>query len=571
MSRRRAIRNKGVIAAARRQYIPEPGARLAFRIDPWTRKLIRPLLIALLATSVSIALLVIARIVTPELGWMTLVPFCFIAALEGVYTSAWLNNPDSNGVDRMTYRAAEMLLILVLARVYSWIVFGHGIPSPDDMRLFLLSPIAVLATGAFVSTAVIALVAWGIGVSLGRTFTRLDLSVYELNFYTLSPAEQKAKADDRPIQIAREDLQNQFLNTWLVIGMVMVFLAALSTYEVRELTSVTNPFEITRLGLTPAMLFALMTYFLVGFWLLSHARLLRMNARWLVDGVAKETSLERGWQRSTSVLLIAIAFLAAFLPIGSTLAISRILTIGLAGIAYLFNIFISFFGYLFASTIMLLTQNVEETEQPIAQPTPVPTPEPPPAPPVETSEFLSMVVSSAFWALVIAFIIAAFLFFLRERGYRIDKTVVGSYWVTFASWVREMWQRLRGRARSLSHELQVRLRRPPSLGPSHRDRKLQPPRFLRLGELSPREQIRFYYLALVRRAAESGVDRRESETPLEFAQDLKETWPDTETEVDDLTQAFLEARYSPRPIEKPTATTIKERWKTLRTRLRRPR
>lgn len=58
---RRTIRNKGVIVAANLQRPPAPGERLVFRVDPWTRKLIRPLMISLLAVSFAVALLVIAR------------------------------------------------------------------------------------------------------------------------------------------------------------------------------------------------------------------------------------------------------------------------------------------------------------------------------------------------------------------------------------------------------------------------------------------------------------------------------------------------------------------------------
>lgn len=65
------------------------------------------------------------------------------------------------------------------------------------------------------------------------------------------------------------------------------------------------------------------------------------------------------------------------------------------------------------------------------------------------------------------------------------------------------------------------------------------------------------------------MGRQISETPLEFAKDLKEAWPESDTDVDALTQAFLEARYSPQPIEAPKANTIKQLWKTLRTTLRR--
>ena len=568
MSRHRTIRNKGVIAAARVQRAPAPGRRLPFRSDPWTRKLLRPLLITLLATSVAIGLLVIVRISTPELAWMSIVPLSFLAALEGAYTTAWLNNPDSNGVDRLTYRAAEVLLLLVVARVYSWVALGAGIPSPEQMQVFLTSPMTILSVGGFVTTAFVSLVAWWLAVTMSRIFSKLDVSVYEINFYTLSPAEQKAKADDRPIQISRDELQAQFLNTWLMVGMLMVFMAALSTFEVGQLTSVTNPFEITRLGMTPAMLFALMTYFLTGFWLLSHARLLRMNARWLADGVAKEASLERGWQRSAFVVVGIIALIAAFLPIGSTLAISHILTMGLAGLGYVASTIFFFFGNLFASMLMLLTQNAEEGIQQPSEALPPATVTPPSLPPADSNPLLSMIISSAFWALVIAFIIASLLFFLRERGYRLDNTRVHSYWVITKSWLHEFWRRLSRRANTFRRDLQDRLKAAGAASSPQIGLKVARPRFLRLSALTPREQIRYYYLALVRRAGENGIDRRDSETPLEYIQDLKKAWPEADIDFETMTDAFLEARYSPQPIEKHKANAIKQRWNSLRTSLR---
>ncbi|MBP6015890.1 MAG: DUF4129 domain-containing protein [Candidatus Promineofilum sp.] len=569
MSRRRTVRNKGVIAAARVQRAPEPGHRLAFRMDPWTRRLIRPLLITLLSTSVAIALLVIVRILSPELSWMEVVPLCFVAALEGAYTTAWLNNPDSHGVDRLTYRVAEVFLLLVIARVYSWILFGDGIPSPDEMRLYLTAPTSMLLVGGFLTTAFTTLVAWGLAVSHSRTLTRLDVSIYEINFYTLSPAEQKAKADDRPIQLARKPLQDQYLSNWLAVGMLMIFMAALSTFEVGQLTSLVNPLDITRLGLAPAMLLALMTYFISGFWLLSHARLLRLNARWLMDGVAKDAGFERAWQRDALFVLLGIALLAAFLPIGSSLAISRILALGLTAVSYLVSIVFSFFGYLIGSALILLTRNANEMPLQPPELAPLPPIDPAVVPPSDPSPLVSMVISSAFWALVIAFIIAAGLFFLRERGYRLDRQRINGYRLVVSAWLHELWDKLRGRARALSNSLQDRLRAPSPLSPGSSDLTIPRPRFLRAQSLSPREQIRFYYLALVRRAAASGVGRRNDETPLEFAQHLKNIWPESEADVDALTQAFLEARYSPQLIEAPQANTIKQLWKTLRTRLRR--
>ena len=70
-----------------------------FQTDPWTRRVARPLLIAGLATSLAIGLLVIVEGLTPGEPWLALVWLCLFAALEGAYTTAWLNNPDSRGVE----------------------------------------------------------------------------------------------------------------------------------------------------------------------------------------------------------------------------------------------------------------------------------------------------------------------------------------------------------------------------------------------------------------------------------------------------------------------------------------
>jgi hypothetical protein len=308
-------------------------------------------------------------------------------------------------------------------------------------------------------------------------------------------------------------------------------------------------------------------YFLAGFWFLSHARLLYLNARWLLDGVAKDADLERSWQRNALVVLLAIALIAAFLPIGSSLAISRILAIGLSGVAYLASLVFSFFGYLFAAGLVALSRNIEQTPvEPLDFPPPPPIqPEIPPATP---NPLLTMVISSAFWALLIAFVIGSLLFFLRERGYKIEMNRVQGYWATVGERLQEAWAWLRGRARAARRTLRARLQTDRLTQASDRPTNYSHPRFFRLGALSPREQIRYYYLAVVRRAGERGVSRLDSETPLEFVEDLKNTWPESEGDFDEITNAFLEARYSPQPITGEDVNPIKERWKRLKAELR---
>ncbi len=93
-------------------------------------------------------------------------------------------------------------------------------------------------------------------------------------------------------------------------------------------------------------------------------------------------------------------------------------------------------------------------------------------------------------------------------------------------------------------------------------------RLSRPHSLSPREQIRYFYLSTVHRAGEQGVPRADNETPLEYVRDLKEQWPEAQSELDELTQAFVEARYSPQPIDRSAVARVKEEWKRIRERLR---
>ena len=224
-------------------------------------------------------------------------------------------------------------------------------------------------------------------------------------------------------------------------------------------------------------------------------------------------------------------------------------------------------GFLFASILRLFVGDAEQLPPVTPEPAPTFAPTPVPTPPAQTNPAVAFVLTSIFWAVLIALVIAAFLFFLRERGYRLDFGRMQRSVSTLGEQARALWRRLRRRAKAMSHTLRERLRPPtdaaaPTAGP--------PPLDLgRRRAVTPREQIRAYYLAAVRRAGQSGVPRADNATPLEYVRELKEHWPEAEAELDELTEAFVEARYSPRPIDHPMVARVKAEWKRLRERLRR--
>jgi hypothetical protein len=532
---------------------------------------VRPLLIALIATSVAVALLVIVQIVIPGQSWMPLWAICFIVALETTYTTNWLNEPGSHGVDKFAYRAAEFVMILVVVRLFSWAFFGPGIPSRAEFETMLTQPLTLLLSGGFFTSLFVTLLAWLMAASLSDVLSQLDLSVYEIRYYTLPPAERKARMDDQPIQISRSTLVDRYGRIWLSGGMALVFLTALSSFDLPQVATETNVLAITRLGLHPAMLAALLVYFLCGFWLLSYARMSLMNARWLFNGVAKEENVERNWQRNSLIVLAVIAFIAALLPIGSTVPLGRILATIFSLVLYLFQLL---FILLLAPLTWLLAQFGQDTgsiEELVEPPTPMQPPQLPPTNPAPPNEMAAMILTSAFWTILIVVTVAAILFFLRERGYRLNWHELKRLWQRVGAWAHMVWDMMRGRARQTRDSLQLRFRTTQSREEASKEDKGGRWRFVRLSTLSPRDQIRYFYLSLLRRAADQGIRRQDSETPLEYAEDLKENWPEVEGDLDELTGAFLKARYSPKPIERDEINPIKARWKRARSRLRRSR
>ena len=80
----------------------------------------------------------------------------------------------------------------------------------------------------------------------------------------------------------------------------------------------------------------------------------------------------------------------------------------------------------------------------------------------------------------------------------------------------------------------------------------------------PREQVLYHYLTTLDRAREEGIPRRETETPREYRSKLDHRVPETEPAMGELTEAFIEARYSEHSITHDDAEAAKGGWQRLR-------
>lgn len=522
-----------------------------------TRMVTQPLLIALLVMTQLIGLTTIMQYIAPSQNWTAVALLCFAVSLETIYTTFWLNHRDRLILNRTAYRLAEGVLFIFATRLLMWLTTRE--PIAMDWLEMLRHPLTFLLADFFPWGLVIVLWAWQKAADLALVFDHLAIQPREAAYYALPRAQRNETIGQRPFEVDRSFLLSRYFQQWGGGGIFLMVCAAITTFDFRKVNSDLKLFSLQRLGLDPHILLALLVYFLGGFLLLGYGRLAVMNARWMKEGVKRETAVATTWQTATSQLILAVALLMAFVPIGSSFTISRILmAIVFAGILFV-NLLLTGYSMALVFILTLLAQLFPGQINPPLPTSPpsiaTPPPPPPQAPPNET---LTLITGSFFWLALGGVLIIALLFFWQGRGISWRELFGGLFWQR--GWVAlwAAWRRLRQQVAATGQALRARLGLP--------DAPLTPPnwRLLRLRSLSPQERVRFFYLTAVRRASESGVKREANETPNEYIEDLTENWPTAETELNELTQAFLKARYSPTPISETDAQTTKTIWQRIR-------
>ncbi len=512
-------------------------------------------MLAVMVTAVPIGLLTIIRIIAPGWPWLAIAVLGLLTAVQALSTTIWLRQHEQLGLNKPTYRAAEFMVIIILTRLFAWGINGNW-PQIAQWRSYLIEP-SLLFDGYFVVALLVLFLIWNWSITLTTIFHHLEISSAERNYY-----DRSHPSNDRPMPPNRVRLTERFFQHWLWGGIFLIVCAALTTYDLAEIEQAQNPLAIGRLGLRPEILVATIAYFLSGFWLLSQARLSVMKAQWLTGRVVKQEPVERSWRRTSFMTLLIIAALATLLPIGSTLMISRIINTLIVSLVFLLNFIAFIFSALFFSLLSLIGRQPPgaEVNDPIVMPQPLP---PPIGETAVPSDAPSLIAGSIFWLIVFGFAIIAFIFFLRERGYRLPSWQ--QIWHNLRRWWQKWWHGLATQVAKIQRQTLTRT-------DQESKRPLRAPwRFLRLNALSPREQIHYFYLSTIRRAGGRGIPRQQNETPLEYADSLRQELPDTTADVNDLTQAFLQARYSPQPIDTGEATAVKPIWKRLRTAIKQKR
>jgi len=522
----------------------------AARSNEFTFKLTSNALVALMMTCAAFTLLSLIERVAPDWQPTYLPVLCLAVALERLYTIRRFKNMSIFSKEWAIAMLSEWVVILLLIKLVSGLSHGAAaflaeIPRwTQDFNHFFL-------TADFILALVLVVLTWLLSGSFARLLAEMDLA--QAIQMELNPAIP----DGRPP--ARERLMSLILS----LGTALIMITGLVRVDLR--TFLQNPAEFSFAAL-PALAgggASTLLYFMLALALLSQTRFIDLHTRWSVQKIQVNHRLGQQWTAYSLAFLAIMAALVALLPTSYSL---KTLTILGQGLELLTNLLFSIAQGIITVLIFIISLVFSlfgRTPGTIAPP-PIQEKLPEIAAAAQAAappDWWNTAKTLAFWAIFLLILLFALTQYLRQHDeilLALRKMAAQTRLTRLWNWLGKLFTNVQ---KGISRSLQAaRERLRAAVGAS----ALPVGSYLSTRRLDPRQKITFFYLALIRRGGEKGLPRRPSQTPYEYASTLERALPEVEEDIDTLTQAFIEARYSPRPVETEQVNLVKNTWERLR-------
>lgn len=512
--------------------------------DPWVENLFRPLVMGIMVGCIAWSVVELIRSFAPAWNGTFLVVGCVLVAWEANYSYRLLKTRWQLRFNTAQFRVAELVVILSALKVGSYI--GDGWSNVlADIQNWPRNPFTMFDPETLVAF-VLALLSW----------TAVNQTLDDLERLGQLPGAQRSYVP--PI----ESLSQRFWGG----GVILLIAAGFTRVAPTEIPSLERPS-------VPGLVLNALIYFLLGLVMLGQVQHTRLRIRWQAQKVKVAGNLAARWARY-SLTFIGLAALAAFLlPTGYTSGLLGIVALALV----LFTCLAGTIAWLLIAIIALpliwLLQQLAGSPEPVpqeAQPPPlIPSPTPAESGGAGPDWFV-ILRALLFWAFILGVLFYVLRRYLRDRpGLWEALVTLRPIQALRRGWVVALWQWLKKWSARLSQTVSERLPRQ-LLRRSRRDTPIaRPLRFFRLGALPPREQVIHYYLNILRQARKEGLGRGRHQTPYEYQVTLESDLAQTRQEIEGLTQAFVEARYSQHELEAQVVPRVRAYWARIKRALRR--
>jgi hypothetical protein len=513
---------------------------VALKTEAWLRDTFRPLVMAAMVGCVAWSAVELIRSFWPPWNGTFLVVGCVLVALEAHYSYRLLRTRRALRFSATQFRVAEFAVILSALKIGSYVGDGWA-RVVADVRAWPQDPSLIFDPEAMVAFG-LAILSWAAVTQSSHDLERLG-----------EPPERHP-AYTPPL----ESLTHRFF--WG--GAILLVCAGFTRVALSEALDLERP-------PVPGLVLNALIYFLLGLVMLGQAQFTRLHRQWQVQETTVAKDLGRRWARY-SLAFVGLAALMAFLsPIGYASDLLSMASTGLALGVYVLTVFIALLYMICGLPLAWLLSLFSGEQEPLPermQALPQPPPQVTQPGDAAAPDWFAILRAVVFWVIVLGVLFYLARRYLRDRpglGQALTrvKPVGRLYrlWEILWRWLKIWTARL---GQSVGERLPRRSRRAASAPGMRR------PRFFRLGALPPREQVARYYLNVLRRAREQGLGRERHQTPYEYQATLESSLSQVQQEVEALTQAFVEARYSRQEVEAGTVRGVRAYWARIKAALR---
>jgi hypothetical protein len=505
----------------------------------WVENVFRPLGVGLMMGCIALSVVDLIHLFAPTWNGTFIVAGSVLAALEAHYSLRMIRTRELRGSDVTRFRAIEFVTLFILLRIGSYIGDSWA-DAWGDLVLWPLEPQRILDQETLVAIA-LALISWRVSTQTARDLERIG--------------------EPPPYHRDHVPPQESIANRFFYGGFVLLFLTGITRIGIAGLLDLDRP-------PVPGLVLNVLVYSLLGLAMMGQVHLTRSFRQWETQGTRVAQGLARRWARY-SVILVSVAALAAFLlPTGYTVGLLDVVATLVYGLGYLATLFWTLLWLLLSFLLAPFARlfGAESPPPPRALP-PLELPESgtsTPDPGGVSPHWFAILRSLGFWTAALAMVFYVIRSYLRDRPELLQALVSLRPFRVVRGFLADLWRRLTGLAETIAERVprQVSWRRARQKPPD------MPFRLFRLGALSPRERILYYYLSILRRAGQLGFPRHRSQTPQEYSQAMKPHLEGAEKEMITLTQSFVEARYSQHAFDRLQDRQVRAGWRRVKAALR---
>jgi hypothetical protein len=520
--------------------------------EAFFRRVSSLLVAAMIACAVMTVGILINRLLPLWNPWIMSV-LCFLIALDSLYSRQRLKNQPLLGSSRLVITGTQIVVIFLVVKVAMSLSRGMKY-FLSEIPLWSQDFIQNFVTFELLAGLILAVIAWFVGSYFGELLDAMGMEQALIDQSVEFP-------DDR----SQPDAHNRLISLIFSILIILVMFVALVRVDLTGIQDFGEGLNFIPISTLSGGGASTLAYFMLGLALLSQAQFISLHTRWGVSRTPISGNLAGRWALYSILFLIFLAIMAGLLPTRYSMGFFSSLGYWLD---YLLSI-LFFIGQAILSLIVLLVNLpflLFGKEAPLAENSPaspeIPRPPVPEAAIPTSVPWLDMVKTTFFWVFFLGVVIFALSQYLRQH----EEIIAGlrripgwKYLARFRSWILSFFA---GVGREISRIMESGRTRINALNASRRI--IAPGGYINPKRLTPRQKVYFYYLALIRRGGEQGIPRQPAQTPSEYAQILDRVLPTAGDDIDQLTDAFIEARYSRHAVENEDANRVKKIWEKIR-------